>query len=131
MTDTNNKTKILLLEDSYDLIEFYFNKLVDAGFSVTVESDEHKGLKVASSSNPDLIIFDISLPYNEDFWFIKELKSDSRTVSIPVVVLTDLSSDEDIKSGLASGASEYLVRENLSFSEVIDRIKEVLNKNRK
>jgi DNA-binding response OmpR family regulator len=122
------KPKILLLEDYPDFLEFYKNRLKEAGFVVTVESDEDHGLQSAIADKPDLIVLDISLPQAEDFGFIKEIKKRPELADVPVVVLTDLSSQESIDEGLAAGASEYFVRDDFTFAQVIDKIKEVIEK---
>lgn len=123
------KPKILLLEDYPDVIEFYFTRLKDAGFSVTVENDEVQGMEAALKIKPDLIILDISLPEADDFGFIKELKSHEEIADVPVLVLTDLSSKEDVKAGMEAGAHEYVVRDDLTFAEVVNKIKKIINKN--
>jgi DNA-binding response OmpR family regulator len=125
--ENNNKPKILLLEDYPDFLEFYRRRLIEAGFAVTVESDENHGLHSAMVDKPDLIILDISLPQAEDFGFIKEIKKHLELADVPVIVLTDLSSQESVDEGLAVGASEYLVRNDFTFAQVIDKIKEVIN----
>jgi len=116
------------MEDYPDLIEFYVGRLREAGFEVLVESDEDQGMETVKKEKPDLIIFDISLPNDEDFKFISHLKKDEEVARIPVVVLTDLSGEADVKRGIEAGASEYLIRENFTFVEVIDKIKEVIQK---
>lgn len=123
------KPKILLLEDYPDVIEFYFSRLRDAGFAVSVENDETHGMEAALKEKPNLIILDISLPEAEDFGFIKELKKHTEIADVPVLVLTDLSAQEDVKAGLDAGACGYIVRDDLTFAEVIDKIKEVIAKN--
>jgi DNA-binding response OmpR family regulator len=130
IADNQGKPKILLLEDYPDLIEFYFARLKEAGFAVTVENDEDHGMETALKEKPDLIILDISLPEAEDFGFIKEMKKHPEIADTPVVILTDLSSEEDVKNGLAMGAKEYFVRDNLTFNEVIAKIKEVVDKHK-
>ena len=123
---SEEKKKILLMEDYPDLIPFYRQRLTEAGFAVEVENDEVAGMKAALKCKPELIIFDISLPENEDFGFIREIKKNPITKAIPVAVLTDLSAPEDVKAGLSAGACEYFVRDDFTFAEVIDRIKEII-----
>jgi two-component system, OmpR family, alkaline phosphatase synthesis response regulator PhoP len=122
--------KILLLEDYPDLIEFYGKGLEKAGFKVLIEDDEDQGLELAVKEKPDLIILDISLPKDEDFSFVKELKNRQEVANIPVVVLTDLSAEEDVKKGLSAGAAEYLIRKDYTFTEVVAKIKETINKSK-
>jgi DNA-binding response OmpR family regulator len=122
----DKQKKILLLEDYPDLIEFYGKGFRKAGFEVVVEDDEDQGLEMVKKEKPDLIILDISLPKEEDFGFIKKLKGNQEVAGIPVVVLTDLSGDNDVKSGLEAGAAEYLIRKDFIFAEVVDKIKKVI-----
>jgi DNA-binding response OmpR family regulator len=124
----NDKPKILLLEDYPDLIEYYFARLTEAGFAVTVESDEDHGLKQALKEKPDLVILDISLPQADDFGFIGEMKKHPEIADVPAVILTDLSAREDVAAGLKAGAVEYFVRDDFTFAEVIAKIKEVVDK---
>ncbi|MDD5527506.1 MAG: response regulator [Patescibacteria group bacterium] len=128
MNGNEGKLKILLLEDYPDFIEFYVTKLKEAGFEVIVESDEDHGLEMALKEKPDLIVLDISLPKAEDFGFIKEMKKHPEIAATPAVILTDLSSENDIAAGQAAGAAEYIVRDNFTFAEVIDKIKEVIER---
>lgn len=117
------KIKILLMEDYPDLIEFYSGRLRSAGFEVIHEDDEERGIELAIKERPDVAILDISLPKAEDFWFIKEAKKHQEISAMPVIILTDLFEEEDVKNGMKAGASEYLIRKNFTFAEVIDKIK--------
>jgi len=125
------KIKILLMEDYPSWTEFYVERLQAAGFEVITEDDEDMGVERALKEKPDLTILDISLPKEEDFRFIGEIKKHEEISTMPVIILTDLSKEEDIKKGMEAGASEYLIRKNFTFAEIIDKINEVLNKNKK
>lgn len=111
------------MEDYPDLIEFYSGRLRSAGFEVIHEDDEERGIELAIKERPDVAILDISLPKAEDFWFIKEAKKHQEISAMPVIILTDLFEEEDVKNGMKAGASEYLIRKNFTFAEVIDKIK--------
>lgn len=126
MKSGGSKKKILLLEDYPDFIKFYMSKLQEAGYEVILEDDEDRGIEIAEKENPDLVILDISLPKNEDFGFVKELKKRPAIAAIPVLIINDLASETDIKNGMDSGAKAYFVRDNFTFNQVIDKIKEVI-----
>jgi DNA-binding response OmpR family regulator len=125
------RIKILLMEDYPDLTEFYVGRLRSAGFEVIPEDDEEQGVKLALKEKPDLVILDISLPKAEDFWFIKEMKKHKEVSAIPVIILTDLFEEDDVNRGMKAGASEYLIRQNFTFAEVVDKIKEVIERSKK
>ena len=124
----SKNNKVLLLEYDPHLLGFYSTQLQDAGFEVFAEDDEDKGLNMALKEKPDIILLDISLPKNDDFGFIREMKNREEIAFIPVVILTDLSQEADIKKGEDCGAVEYLIRDNSTFSEVIKSLKCVLSK---
>ncbi|MDD4901781.1 MAG: response regulator [Patescibacteria group bacterium] len=128
IVDNKDKPRILLLEDYPDLIEYYFAKLTEAGFAVDVESDEDHGLSQVLKDKPDLVILDISLPKADDFGFIREMKKHPEIAGVPVLILTDLADEKDVEAGLKAGASVYLVRDDFAFAQVIDKIKEVIEK---
>ncbi len=75
---------------------------------------------------PDLILLDIIMPKLDGFSVLKSLKENSSTKSTPVILLTNLGQDEDIKKGNELGAAGYLVKANLTPGQVVEKIKEVL-----
>lgn len=118
--------KILLLEDDRFLIRIYKAKLLDLGYEITMLEDGDKGLETAQKLKPDLIVTDLIMPKKNGFDVIKELKEHEETKHIPIIVLTNLSQDEDKQKVTALGADYFLVKANLSFKEVVAKIQEVL-----
>jgi DNA-binding response OmpR family regulator len=123
--------RILLLEDDPSFMEFYRERFKRFGFEVFTEDDEDEGMDLALSCNPELIILDISLPKNDDFDFISDARKKAELVAVPIVILTDLSDDESRRRGMSAGASDYLVREDMSFVDIAERIRSIIEKNRK
>ena len=77
-------------------------------------------------SKPDLILLDILLPNIDGFEVLSTLKGDSATSSIPVIILSNLSSKEDIERGLKLGASDFLIKSQFATDEIITKIKSFL-----
>lgn len=117
------RLKVLLLEDDPYYFELYTNRLRGGDFEVAAEADEDEGLKRALKYQPDVIILDISLPKEDDFVFISRLKENPKLASIPAIILTDLGDEDSRKKGLALGAADYLVRDEMAFADLIDSIK--------
>jgi DNA-binding response OmpR family regulator len=115
--------KLLLLEDDPFLLKFYLERFKSFGFNLFIEDDEDEGFDLALSCRPDVIILDISLPKGDDFDFITKIKNNPILSQTPVVVLTDLNDEYDKKRGLAAGAQEYMVRDELPLQEVADKIR--------
>jgi len=121
-------SKILLIEDESALQKTLGDSLTKDGYKVLKALDGDIGLQLANSELPDLIILDIILPKINGFEVLRDLKSKDKTKGIPVIVLTNLESMEDIEKALEGGASTYLVKSNYTLGEILQRIKQELNK---
>ena len=84
------------------------NILKTEGIDVTTAVDGVSGLKKASSANPDLILLDIMMPEMSGFDVCRKLKEDSKTSSIPVIIVSVRAAEDSIKKGKELGAKEYI-----------------------
>ena len=128
MVDNIKKIKILLIEDDVFLSNIYSKKFESEGFEMLIALDGEKGLKLALSKEPDLILLDLLLPGLNGFEVLKALRKDERAKKIPVILLTNLSQKEDIEKGLALKADDYLIKTHFMPSEIVEKIKKFLGK---
>jgi signal transduction histidine kinase/DNA-binding response OmpR family regulator len=98
---------ILLVEDDQAAIDLLTIYISGAGFNVSVARDGEEGLEMARSLHPSGITLDISLPRLDGWDFLTQIKGDSSTADIPVIIVSML--DERGK-GIALGAADYLVK---------------------
>lgn len=126
ITGTEQKKKILLVEDDSFLAGMYVSKLNLEDFEVKLADNGEEGLKLAKEDPPDLILLDILLPRMDGFEVLKRLKKDSQTKNIPIVLLTNLGQKKDVDQGLALGAKDYLIKAHFMPNEVITKIKKIL-----
>ena len=118
--------KILIVEDDDFLLQMYVTKLELEGFQVASAVDGMKGLRLAKKDKPDLILLDLQLPEISGFEVLEDLKHNDTTKQIPVLILTNFSQKEDIDRCLNLGASDYLIKAHFVPSEVISKIKDIL-----
>lgn len=123
--------KVLLVEDDSFLVGMYVTKLELEHFQTFVASEGDKGLEVARSIHPDLVLLDIVLPKMDGFTVLEHLKSEEATRDIPVILLTNLGQQKDVNRGLALGANDYLVKAHYMPSEVVEKIKALIQETRK
>lgn len=104
------QTTILAIDDSPEMLSFFRVVLRRANYRVEVVTDGAKGLELARTLLPDLILCDIMMPGMDGRQLFEELRRDSNTATIPFIFLTALGSTADIFAGLRLGADDYLVK---------------------
>jgi len=122
------KQKILMVEEDRFLRKIYKNKLNLAGFEFIEATNGEEGLNKVIAEKPDLVLLDLILPRKNGFDVLIDIKKNEETKNIPVIILSNLGQETDIKRGLSLGAQEYLVKPEINLSEVVDRIKDCLAK---
>lgn len=123
---TSKKKLILLAEDELTLAKMYQTKFSMEGFEVEHAEDGNKALQILESKTPDIILLDIIMPNLDGFGVLKKLKSDKRWSNIPIILLTNLGQESDVKRGLELGADDYLIKAHFTPQEVADKIKKML-----
>ncbi len=88
----------------------YKLKLELDGYDVEVAPDGEKALDIAHNDPPDIIFLDIRLPKLDGFAVLEALRTDRKTESVPVVILSNYSERQLIDRGLRLGALEYLIK---------------------
>lgn len=113
--------QILVIEDDPDIRELLRYNLSREGFEVVLAEQGQEGLDCASKNVPDLVVLDLMLPKLSGTEVCKKLREDSRTRSVPIIMLTAKGEESDIVFGLGIGADDYIVKP-FSVKELIARI---------
>ncbi len=121
-----NQKRILIVEDDEILSDIYAVKLELEGYEVIMAAEGRKGIEAAISKQPDLILLDIVLPKINGFEVLKILKKNKKMKTTPVVFLSNLGQDYEVKKGLELGAVKYLVKSNYTPAQVIQIVKEII-----
>ena len=105
----SKKPTILLVEDNDDL-RFYLKDNLKHSFHIIEAVNGKDGWQKALALHPKLIVSDISMPEMNGLELCKKIKADSRTVQIPIILLTALTGEHDQLAGLDSGANDYIIK---------------------
>lgn len=125
MADKTQK-KILIIEDDEHISKIYNIKLKAEGMNVTIARDGVEGLEKVISEDPALILLDLMTPKKDGFEVLAEIKKMPDRKDVPVIILSNLGQQSDIDRVMALGAADYLIKANLSFQEVVAKIREYI-----
>ncbi|MFH0736377.1 MAG: response regulator [bacterium] len=117
--------KILVVDDQPDNVFILQDRLENEGYEVITAYDGPAGIEKAENEDPDLVLLDVMMPGMSGFEACKIITSSDKTKDIPVILVTALTSVEDIKEGLNAGAFDY-IKKPFNKTELIARIKSAL-----
>mgnify|MGYP001586913111 CR=1 FL=1 len=120
--------KILIIEDDPFLLKLYKEILSDTGLEVEEALDGETGLRKVKDSKPDLILLDIMLPKMNGLDVLEKLKEGQSTREIPVVIITNLASEEDKKRAMDLGAISYMIKTEYEPDQVVALVKEIIKR---
>jgi two-component system cell cycle response regulator DivK len=118
-------SKILVVEDNEMNRDMLTRRLERKGFEVVVAINGKLGIDMASTSNPDIILMDLSLPVIDGWEATRQIKADPATQSIPVIALTAHAMAGDEQKALEAGCDDYDTKP-IDLSRLLDKIENLL-----
>ncbi len=117
--------KILIVEDDSQLQLIYQKKLSREGHEIFLATTGQEGLLLATSKKPDIILLDVMLPGGQNgFDILEQIKRDTNLKSIPVLILTNLDTEQE--TALSIGANDYIIKANTSLDEMLMKVNKYL-----
>jgi two-component system, sensor histidine kinase and response regulator len=104
------QSTILIIDDLPSNLGVLSNCLAEAGYAVLVAQDGERGLAIAQSARPDLILLDVLMPEIDGFETCRRLKADAVTAAIPVIFLSALDNIINKTVGFATGGVDYITK---------------------
>jgi CheY-like chemotaxis protein len=125
----NQSTKalrVLLVEDEPALRDIYATKMRMEGFEVVEAVDGVDCLDKVQEQAPDVILLDVIMPMKNGFDTLRDLKANPRTRDYPVVIMSNLGQDYEVKRGIALGAIRFLTKASLTPARMVEEIRKAL-----
>lgn len=110
MNGTGAKKRILLVDDTKDVLQVISRRLGSWGYEVLMSDSGEEGLRIAEEQVPDLILLDVMMPKMKGREVCARLKANPKTAHIPIIFLTALGLADHIKAGMDLGAEDYIVK---------------------
>lgn len=107
--DTSQK-RVMIVDDSATIRRFVMFALRARGLHVITAEDGQEALEKIAQTPVDLIITDLNMPKLDGFGLVRKIREDGDYGSLPVIILSSLSSEDDIDRGLDLGADTYLTK---------------------
>lgn len=119
-------TKIAIIEDDQVINQMYRMKFEAAGYDVSAASDGEAGVALVKKFKPDIILLDLQMPRMGGAEALEHIRAHDASKTTPVIILTNLGAEEAPKSLRTLGIHSYIVKAELTPSQVVARVKEAL-----
>lgn len=120
-------TKIAIIEDDPVISQMYRFKFEAANFEVELANNGKRGVEMVKSFRPDLILLDLQMPEMDGTEALSLIRKEDWGKKIPVIILTNTGEEESPKKLRELGIHSYIVKANLTPSQVVDKVKSALN----
>ena len=120
------KIKVLVVDDESFIISLLKNGLTENGFEVITAVNGFEGLIAVEEKNPDVIITDIMMPRLTGLEFLKALKNNPATSSVPVFLISAMDQADMVQQGLDLGATDYITKP-FKINEIIGKLRHHLS----
>jgi two-component system, cell cycle response regulator DivK len=120
-------TKVLLVEDNEMNRDMLSRRLTRRGFEVVCAVDGQRGVELARSEAPDIILMDFSLPLMDGWEATRRVKAGDATRDVPVIGLTAHAMSGDREKAIEAGCDEYDTKP-IDLDRLIDKIERLVKK---
>jgi two-component system chemotaxis sensor kinase CheA len=125
--EAKQRAPILIVDDSLTTRMLEQSILESAGYEVDVAASGEEGLEKARTGRYALFLVDVEMPGIDGFTFVERTRADANLQDVPSILVTSRSSDEDRRRGHAAGASAYIVKGEFDQTELLMRIRTLVN----
>jgi signal transduction histidine kinase len=115
------KARVLLADDNADMRR-YIARLLSDIYDVVAVADGQAALEAALAAPPDLVLSDVMMPRLDGFGLVRALRTDERTRTLPIILLSARAGEEAAVESLGTGADDYLVKP-FSARELLARVR--------
>ena len=121
---TDAAKKVLIAEDEKPLSKALSLKLTRSGFTVEVVGDGQQAIEKIQETSFDLLVLDLVMPRMDGFAVLEKLRELGQKPKI--IVLSNLSQEEDAQRAKSLGADEYFIKSNTALADIVQHIKRLL-----
>lgn len=121
--------KILIAEDEYILLDVLKNRFRADGWDVITAVNGDEAIEAIKKHSFDLVLLDLIMPQKDGFTVLKEIRENPTFKTLPIIVLSNLGDQDNIKKALELGANNYYIKTQHSMNEMIEKANQYGSKN--
>ena len=119
--------KILIIDDAVDIVTSLVDLLEETGYKTYTAFNAVSALSITRNIVPDLILCDVFMPEMDGYQYLKEIRKESATANIPVIILSAGADKINIEKGKSAGVFSFIIKPYNSL-ELLSLIKKAVNK---
>lgn len=123
--------KIICADDDKLISQSLVEGFAAAGFEAIPAYDGEEAVAKVREAKPDVLLLDIMMPKLDGLGVAWELKANTDTADLPIVMLTNLSDSETVSKIMEAGITDYLLKSEQTIDQIIAKVKEVLDRSAK
>lgn len=116
--------EILIVDDSTTNVVLVEAVLSELGYQIIPTLSAKEAFKIMEKKLPDLILLDLLMPRISGYDFLAEIRKNSRTANIPVIVISAVTDEENVRKIKEAGADEFIAKP-LDIQTLIDKVERV------
>lgn len=124
----DSKKIVLIVEDEDIVAKMYQGGLKNTTFEVQLARDGEEALTMMKANKPAVVLLDIMMPKLNGIQTLEAIKADAKLKDVHVIMMSNLSSEEDKKQAIDKGAADYWVKRDVQPVELVKRVSEILTK---
>ena len=121
----SNQIKAVVIDDDQHLLKSYKLKLEKEGIDATVTDDPVSAVEIIRSSRPDVVVLDVLMPSKNGWDILRELQAEESLKQIPVIMVSNIGSQEKESEAVEAGASAYMVKSDTPIADIVAKIKQI------
>jgi len=118
---------ILLVEDDESLYNLYSTEFDLNGHTVSWHKVGTGVVDKIKEENPDVILLDIMLPEKTGLEVLKDIKKNPDTSNIPVIMLTNFGTQDNVHEAINNGAEDFIMKHNVVPEEIVEKVTNIVN----
>ena len=118
----NTDIKVVIVDDDPRLVKAYDMKFKNEAINAVILHDAETAIEQIRNERPDVVVLDVLMPVKTGWDILREMKADATMGNIPVLMVSNIGSEDKEAEAIAAGAAAYLVKSDTPLNDLVERI---------